>query len=701
WQQLPISNDYSLCRLKFVNFESHKNHIFHETQGLSREQLVVRRGKPFRVTLLFQGRSVSRHTQALDLEVQLGQLSEKFPVKFSKEGFESCCWSARVYPEDVRTQSITVRICSPVVSSVATYNLLLHIHTPHNRRSYQLGTFVLLCNPWLKDDPVYLPSDVQLQEYVRSDYGLVYTGTTQNIGLRPWSFGQYEPGVLEACLKLLQVSPQHLDNKHHDYIRRSDAIYLSRVVCAMVNCNDDLGVLAGKWNGSYSDGVRPTEWSGSAEVLQRWASSNCSPVRYGQCWVFASVLCTVMRVLGIPSRVVTVFNAAHDVNANLTIEEYYSSRGEKLGLSKDSIWNFHVWVECWMRRPDLGAEFDGWQVVDPTPQEKSAGVYCCGPCPVASIQRRSLESPYDTSFIYASVDASVIRLVVRDGLVVGRTVDTELVGRLICTKSIGSDRPEDLTQNYKIQRRMWCVVSVELKYCNIHSSKSCRSSSRQNCPSLLEVSLNIDKIPSVGDSICVCVTVRSWSSSRRVLMEHVNAQLKQYDSSPRQSFWRTHKQVHIQPGEVLTHHHTISASKYKSLLANDDIVNVAVVIKDMRTQERFLAAQEIRISPPEIRIEIEGGDIIQMSKEYTALVSFTNMFTEVLSGAVLAVEGFGLLQSKHQTRLVLLQPGKTMNIKVSFVASSPGTKLLMATFSHNSSPGVFSRSFHKVSVVTE
>lgn len=27
-----------------------------------------------------------------------------------------------------------------------------------------------------------------------------------------------------------------------------------------------------------------------------------------------------------------------------------------------------------MRRPDLGEEFDGWQVVDPTPQEKSAGV---------------------------------------------------------------------------------------------------------------------------------------------------------------------------------------------------------------------------------------------------------------------------------------------------------------------------------------
>lgn len=37
--------------------------------------------------------------------------------------------------------------------------------------------------------------------------------------------------------------------------------------------------------------------------------------------------------------------------------------------------NYHVWVEAWMRRPDLSAgySYDGWQVVDPTPQEKSTG----------------------------------------------------------------------------------------------------------------------------------------------------------------------------------------------------------------------------------------------------------------------------------------------------------------------------------------
>lgn len=40
--------------------------------------------------------------------------------------------------------------------------------------------------------------------------------------------------------------------------------------------------------------------------------------------------------------------------------------------------NFHVWNDCWMKRPDLPSGFNGWQVVDATPQETSSGE--TGPC---------------------------------------------------------------------------------------------------------------------------------------------------------------------------------------------------------------------------------------------------------------------------------------------------------------------------------
>ncbi|KAK9515699.1 hypothetical protein VZT92_026325 [Zoarces viviparus] len=685
------------CQLKFVNFEACENHNAHETEGLSKKHLVVRRGKPFKVTLLFSTQTWNPHRERLVLEVWLGTRSERIPVQFSEERYNPYSWSAKIYPGDVHPQSVMVHICSPVKSSVALHHLELHIETRQSRRSYRLGEFVLLYNPWLKDDPVYIPLDVQRQEYIKSDYGVVYMGTHQH-NRRPWSFGQYEPGVLEACLTLLEISPQHLGDENKDYIQREDPVYLSRVICAMVNFDDgDKGILEGRWHGSYKDGVNPIEWSGSADILHRWVSSNHSAVRYGQCWVFASVLCTVMRVLGIPSRVVTVFNAAHDVNGDLIIEEYYSSTGEKLDLSKDSVWNFHVWVECWMRRGDLGAKFDGWQVVDPTPQEKSAGLFRCGPCPVVAIRQHCFGAPYDTPFIYASVDADIVKLILQGEKEVGRELDTESVGQLICTKSIGSDAPENLTGTYKSKKAKQPAITVNAQMCGSEQTTPSSSSPGGMSPSL-EVSLSIDGVPSVGESISMCVTVTNQSSSPRLLKEHVNAQLKEFNSNPEKSFWKSHKEVRMKPGEVLTLHHTIPPSEYESDLAGDDIVNVAVVINDVNTEERFLATQEFSMSSPQITIEIEGGDSVQMNKEHTAQVSFINTFTKTVDGAVLTVEGSGLLQGKHVARMVLLQPEEKIKKTVTIVATSAGTKLLMATFSHSNSTKVISRSFHKVSV---
>uniref|UniRef100_A0A3B4ALZ0 protein-glutamine gamma-glutamyltransferase n=1 Tax=Periophthalmus magnuspinnatus TaxID=409849 RepID=A0A3B4ALZ0_9GOBI len=705
------------CQLKFVNFEIHKNHIAHETVGLSTHQLVVRRGWAFQLTLIFH-QPIDWSAYNFELEVQLGDLTERFPVHFSSQCLTSLRWSARVLPESLLSHSVSVHVRSPVVSAVASYHLLLHIQSQYHIFNYELGTFVLLCNPWYKDDPVFMPLEVQLQEYIQSDYGLVYVGTHQSVRQQPWAFGQYEPGVLEACLQLLQVSPQHQSDRQIDYLRRADPVYLCRVLCAMVNCNDDQGVLAGKWQGSYADGVCPTDWTGSAEILHQWLSSNYSPVRYGQCWVFACVLCTVLRVLGIPSRVVTVFNAAHDTNTNLIIEEYYSSKGQKFNLSKDSIWNFHVWVECWMRREDLGADFNGWQVVDPTPQEKSAGIYCCGPCPVSAIQRRCLHCPFDASFILASVDADVIRLIVRDGLVVGRSVDTEWVGQLIYTKSIGSDKPESLTHTYKTKMSSLGTYSSTASFGRISEQKNrhvqisfilhslanemALYSVHVTAPSgivpRLEVSLDVERSPYMGDAICLCVTISNHSRHTRFLTEHLNAQLKHYNSCPHENFWKNSHQLEIQPGQVMTLHHSIPASQYKSLMAHDNIVNAAVVIKDMKTKERVMAAQEFNISSHEINIEVEGGDSIQMKKNYIVHVFYTNQFSTVLSGAVLCVEGYGLLKNKHKTRLALLQPGESIQTTVSIMASSLGTKLLQGTFSHSDSPGVVSRSFRKISV---
>lgn len=58
---------------------------------------------------------------------------------------------------------------------------------------------------------------------------------------------------------------------------------------------------------------------------------------------------------------------------------------------------------------------------------------------------------------------------------------------------------------------------------------------------------------------------------------------------------------------VLTLRHSISPSEYEPVLAGDDIVNLAVVIKDIRTEERVLATQEFNISSSQITIKVKAA----------------------------------------------------------------------------------------------
>ena len=109
---------------------------------------------------------------------------------------------------------------------------------------------------------------------------------------------------------------------------------MSRAISALVNSVDDGGVLCGRWSEPYDDrdGSRaPWEWSGSAEILQRYADAGgAAPVRYGQCWVFSAVAVTVCRALGLPCRSVTNFVSAHDTNCSLTIDKFFDEDGEEL-----------------------------------------------------------------------------------------------------------------------------------------------------------------------------------------------------------------------------------------------------------------------------------------------------------------------------------------------------------------------------------
>lgn len=181
-----------------------------------------------------------------------------------------------------------------------------------------------------------------------------------------------------------------------------------------INMNDDDGVICGNWSGDYEGGTEPGAWTGSVPILEAFLETE-KPVNYGQCWVFAGVVATVCRALGIPCRVVTNLVSGHDANITLSIDRFYDENNQELDgdptnvENTDSVWNYHVWNEVWMARPDLPVGYGGWQAIDATPQELSDGIYQCGPASVEAVRQGAVGYNYDITFMVATVNADLIR----------------------------------------------------------------------------------------------------------------------------------------------------------------------------------------------------------------------------------------------------------------------------------------------------
>ncbi|KAM9296689.1 protein-glutamine gamma-glutamyltransferase 6-like [Gastrophryne carolinensis] len=439
-----------MASLKLKNFslEEATNMREHRTSYYNCSKLVLRRGQEFVITLQF-----NRPIQKGDkVEFLVGTGPNPQEADYTLATFQlptsesDIYWTAKT--DSSSSADVNVIISSPTDAPIGQYKMRLFIYSRKKKSSFKLHDFVLIFNPWAKDDAVFMENENERLEYVLNDSGVIFYGQKDYIKPMGWDFGQFEEGILEICLQILERSLNYKDNGALDCSKRYDPIYVGRVLSAMINSFDDDGVLEGRWASRFPGGVDPSDWSGSVEILTKWQKGGYKPVKYGQCWVFGGVMCTVLRCLGIPTRVVTNFDSAHDKDANLSIDSIYSSTGRT--MSKDTMWNYHVWNESWFSRKDLGENYGGWQVLDSTPQELSGEIHCCGPVPVNAIKEGDIDVNFDGSFVYSEVNADRNTWIYYDKDFKEKVyTDTEHVGKCISTKALGSDGRVDITDNYK------------------------------------------------------------------------------------------------------------------------------------------------------------------------------------------------------------------------------------------------------------
>ncbi|XP_076150608.1 protein-glutamine gamma-glutamyltransferase K [Alosa pseudoharengus] len=676
---LPQTGDKEMEELQLavrsVDLHSSKcgqNRTEHHTDQYHGDDLILRRGQTFQMEIDLS-RPFNENTDKLHLELKTGPLplvSKGTHVIIPLvEDLEDECWEAKIIEKNGNRIKLSVN--SPANALIGKYSIAVATRGPEEEvvTMYDPNKVIyMLFNPWREEDIVYMDNDEERNEYVLNDTGRIYYGTEKQIGARTWNFGQFDKDILQACIYILEKSDVLPSG-------RGNPVNVVRVISAMINSPDDLGVLEGNWSGNYVGGTSPTAWSGSVDILRKYYQGGGAPVKYGQCWVFSGVTTTVLRCLGIPARSVTNFQSAHDTDVSLTTDVYFDENMEPIDyLNSDSVWNFHVWNDCWMARPDLPPGMGGWQAVDSTPQETSQGTFRCGPASVTAIRTGQVYLKHDTPFVFAEVNSDKIYWQRNlDGTFSQIHNEKQAVGRFISTKAVGSDERMDITHLYKHTEG-----SEEERIAVETASRYGTKPQVYSSPLAEDVSVEVKlegEGPRMGADAQLTIVVTNLSAQPRSTNLHSQVAVMYYTGVLKSTVKKDKLPVELMPNEVKTINWVLPFHHYQDQLVDQAALMLTVSGRVSETKQVLASQTSFRLRTPDINIKPEGEAVV--GKEMSAKISFTNPLPSTLRNVVLRVVGLGL-RDLHPIQIGDVGRHSTVTVTEHFIPSLPGSRKLVA-----------------------
>ncbi|KAM7099810.1 coagulation factor XIII A chain isoform 1-T2 [Molossus nigricans] len=630
------------------------NKVDHHTDKYNNNNLIVRRGQSFYIQIDFN-RAYDPRKDLFRVEYVIGRYPQEnkgtyIPVPILSE-LRSGKWGAKVIMRQDR--SVRLSIQSSPECIVGKFRMYVAIWTPYGilrtSRDPETDTYILF-NPWCEEDAVYLDNDKEREEYVLNDVGVIFHGNASNVKTRSWSYGQFENGILDACLHLM-------DKAQMDLSGRGNPVKVSRVGSAMVNSKDDDGVIVGSWDNIYEYGVPPSAWTGSIDILLEYHSSK-NPVRYGQCWVFAGVFNTFLRCLGIPARVVTNYFSAHDNNANLQMDIFLEEDGNvNSKLTKDSVWNYHCWNEAWMTRPDLPVGFGGWQAVDSTPQENSDGMYRCGPASVQAIKHGHVCFQFDAPFVFAEVNSDLVYITAKkDGTHVVEAVDTTHIGKLIVTKETGGDGMKDITDTYKFQegqKEERLALETALMY-GVKKPLNTEGVAKPRS----DVTMDFEVANAVlGKDFKVTITFQNNSPNSYTITAYLSGNVTFYTGVSKEEFKKETFDVALEPMSSKKEEVLVRAGEYMGQLLEQASLHFFVTARVEETRDILAKQKSTVLTIPKVIIKVRGPQMV--GSDMVVTVEFTNPLQEPLRNVWMRLDGPGVV--KPMTKLFReIQPNSTV-----------------------------------------
>ncbi|XP_022820875.1 annulin-like [Spodoptera litura] len=622
-----------------TNGENHHTNKFNLMTRSVDRCLVVRRGQAFKLDIvLSRPYDASKDAVSFIFEVP-DETSATVPLL--KKGSEIFGTWTVTYEGQIDSH-LMVAVTPAADCIVASWKL--QVDTRHSDGNYKhpLSIYVLF-NPWCLTDSVYMPDDSHRDEFVLEDKGVLVKLNIDQFQPLRWNYAQYEKDILDCALYLVTEIGKVKGRA------RSDPIRTCRALSAAINTEDDNGVIVGKWpkNGlgtkpeTYIGGNPPWTWDSSLNILQDYYKEK-NPIKFGQCWVFAGLLTTICRALGIPCRPVTGTEVVHDTDGSLTLDIIIDDKENKLeDLSKDREWNFHVWNEVWMERPDLGPDYGGWQALDSTPQEKSEGILRCGPSSLRAVRNGEIQKPYDTAFMFATVNAD--RLTWK---YCGKNQPLQLFksnatwyGQKIVTKAVGKMKYEYLTNTYKYpegtpEERMTMEKALR---------KSDSKYARDYLKAVFnDVTFDFDLQDDIkiGQDFNVILHVTNRASQSHQVQGNLRVDTATRTGNTGDEVKRSDFNINLKPESKEVIKMLVTFDDYYKKLGDQASFKIACQATIVDTKFDYSAQRDFRVRNPDIKISIDGEPVSH--QEVSVNVKVQNSLPIPLTKGKFYIQGPGL-----------------------------------------------------------
>nr|AAA62275.1 erythrocyte membrane protein band 4.2 [Mus musculus] len=658
--------------IKSCDFHAAENNEEHYTKAISSQHLTLRRGQSFTITLNFRAPT---HTflSALKKVALIAQTGEQ-PSKINKTQAifpisslgDQKGWSAAVEERDA--QHWTVSVTTPVDAVIGHYSLLLQVS---GKKQYPLGQFTLLFNPWNRDDAVFLQNEAERTEYVLNQNGFIYLGTADCIQEEPWDFGQFEKDVMDLSLKLLSMDKQVKD--------WNQPAHVARVVGALLHALKKKSVLPISQTQAAQEGALLYKRRGSVPILRQWLTGQGRAVYETQAWVSAAVACTVLRCLGIPARVVTTFDSAQGTVGSLLVDEYYNEEGLQNGEGqRGHIWVFQTSVECWMNRPDLSQGYGGWQILHPRAPNGAGVLGSCSLVPVRAVKEGELQLDPAVPELFAAVNAScVVWKCCEDGKLELTNSNRKDVGNCISTKVVGSDRCEDITQNYK-----YPAGSLQEKEVLEKVQKERLKLGKDNgmCPPSCEPwdPLHMffeasSSIPLSGDGQLSVTLINPTDEEKKVHLV-IGAQALYYNGVLAAGLWSKKQLFMLKPNQVMRLSTNLSFSCFEQTPPENSFLRVTAMARYSHTSLSCFAQENMAIGKPDLIIEMPKR--AAQYRPLTVSVRMHNSLEAPMQNSIISIFGRGLIHREKRYGLGSLWPGSSLHTQFQFTPTHLGLQRL-------------------------